>query len=91
MWISTITVTHAGIEPAEFLTMQEKKEELKLLDGAGSGLPGFAAPEIEDIPNISSPTLTIKRAWNQQVNAQAWVDYMLTKSYTVSATIEQEV
>jgi hypothetical protein len=96
MWITTSTFDLVAIralsysDAASFMTsMQSKKNELKAIDGAGVSTAEY--PAVDDLNNIpfDQATLIIKRAWNQQTNAQAFVDHLAGLSH-VTATLEEQ-
>ena len=96
MWITTSTFDLVAIralsnsDAVSFMTsMQSKKNELKAIDGAGVSTAEY--PAIDDLSTIpfDQATLIIKRAWNQQTNAQAFVDHLAGLSH-VTATLEEQ-
>jgi hypothetical protein len=95
MWITTSTFDLVAIralsdsDATSFITsMQSKKNELKAIDGAGEATPEYPAPGA-DYDSDSHSTLTIQRRWNQQTNAQAFVDHIAGFSH-VTATLEEQ-
>ena len=97
MWITTVTFDLVALralsnsDATSFITsMRSKKDELKAIDGAGVSTAEY--PAIDDPSTIpfDQATLTIKRVWNQEANAQAFVDYVSVFEWA-TATLEQQV
>ena len=96
MWITTITYDLTAIRQlrdSDFSwlmgSIQNKKDEIKTADGAGESTAEYPAPtHYNNIP-LDQTTLTVKRAWNQQTNAQAFVDHIAGLSH-VTATLEEQ-
>ncbi len=97
MWITTVTYDLAAMRALDdadrnnyLKVIQDKKDELQLIDNAGNSIPEYAAPDDHnDIP-VDQSTLTIKRAWNQEANAQAFIDHVIGLDW-VTATLEEQV
>jgi len=96
MWITTVTFDLVAIRQlgeGEFTSLQSsinnKKNELKAIDGAGESTSEYPAPiDYNNIP-LDQTTLIVKRAWNQQTNAQAFVDHIAAFS-DITATLEEQ-
>jgi len=97
MWITTIAYDLAAIRQlgeGEFTSLQSsinnKKNELKAIDGGGESTLEYPAPiDYNNIP-LDQTTLIVKRAWNQQASAQAFVDHFAVISQ-ITATLEEQV
>ena len=96
MWITTVTYDMVAIrqlsesDATSFITsMRSKKDELKAIDGAGESTAEY--PAVDDLNTIpfDQAALIIKRVWNQQTNAQAFVDHIAGLSH-VTATLEEQ-
>ena len=98
MWITTITYDLVAIRQlsesdfASFMgPIQNKKNELRDADGHGLCTTEYPAPtDYNDIP-IDQTTWTVQRAWIQQTNAQAFVDYFAGVNHIITATLEEQV
>ena len=97
MWITTVTYDLVAMralsnsDATSFITsMRSKKDELKAIDGAGESTAEY--PAVDDLNTIpfDQAALIIKRVWNQQTNAQAFVDYVSVFEWA-TATLEQQV
>ena len=96
MWITTVTFDLVALRALNqvdatdiLVSIRSKKDELKTIDGAGGSTPESPASAADDILEDQT-TLTIKRAWNQQANAQAFVDHFVGISLA-TATLEEQV
>lgn len=95
MWITTITYDLVAIRQLSdsniaslIRSIQNKKDELKAIDGAGGSTPEYPANDnLSTIP-FDQATSIVKRSWNQQANAQAFVDHFVGISQA-TATLEQ--
>ena len=86
----TLGVANSATLATDILvSIRSKKDELKTIDGAGGSTPESPASAADDILEDQT-TLTIKRAWNQQANAQAFVDHFVGISLA-TATLEEQV
>jgi hypothetical protein len=96
MWITTATLDLVAIRAlnevdATDLTtsIRSKKDELKAIDGAGESIAEYPNPDnYNDIP-LDQTTLIVKRAWNHETNAQAFVDHLAGLSHVTAALEEQ--
>ena len=97
MWITTVTFDLVALralnnsDATSFITsMRSKKDELKAIDGAGESTAEY--PAVDDLNTIpfDQATVIVKRVWNQQTNAQAFVDYVSVFEWA-TATLEQQV
>ena len=98
MWMTTVTydlVAMRAMDEAErtqiMTSALQKKDELKIIDGAGSSTIDYQAP-IDPNETLSSGVNTkiIKRSWNLESSAQAFVDHFAAFS-CITATIEEQV
>ena len=97
MWITTVTFDLTAIRQLSednfiilMTSIRTKKNELKAIDGAGVSTAEY--PAIDDLSTIpfDQATVIVKRVWNQQTNAQAFVDYVSVFEWA-TATLEQQV
>jgi hypothetical protein len=98
MWMTTITydlVAMRAMDEAERTQMitsaVQKKDELRVIDGAGSSIIDYQAP-LDPNETLSSGdnTKIVKRLWNLESSAQAFVDHFAAFS-GITATIEEQV
>ena len=97
MWITTVTydlVAIRQLSTADSISLmksiEDKKNELKAIDGAGGSTADYPAPTDYDSIPFDQAALIIKRVWNQQTNAQAFVDHIAGISH-VTATLQEQV
>ena len=96
MWITAITYDLTAIRQLSddnfiilMTSIRTKKDELKAVDGGGESTAEHPAPtDFNSIP-VDQTTLIVKRAWNQQTNAQAFIDHCAGHSH-VTATLEEQ-
>jgi hypothetical protein len=96
MWLSITTfdmvTIRANPDQLDLSAINDKKQELKAIDGAGSGIEGWSAPDDTSTIPTDSETFVIKRAWNTQSAAQEFVDFVTAKAGNlVVATVEEQV
>jgi len=96
MWLSTITFDTVAINNNMHLfdqvAINDKKQELKAIDGAGGSIAGWEPPDDPSTIPPDTKTFVIKRAWNTQSAAQEFVDFLNeTCSNLVVATVEEQV
>ena len=98
MWISTVTYNSAALralDPADalalFQTIAAKKEELKVADGGGLGIPGYEPPAELDTIDPAAGTKTIKRAWNTESAAREFASFADAASEYITASVEEQV
>lgn len=96
MWITTITYDSAGlltISPEDFeqirVSIEDKKNTLKSIDGAGNSIPGFEKPQIGTI-DPSSPVV-IKRGWNTESAAREFANFADAASEFIVVSVEEQV
>jgi hypothetical protein len=96
MWLSITTFDVVAIKAnpgqLDLSAIEDKKQELKAIDGAGGSIEGWLAPD--DLTTIPPDTekVVIKRAWNTQSAAQEFVDFVGAKAGNfVVATVEEQV
>jgi len=96
MWITTITYDSAGlltISPEDFdqirVSIENKKNTLRLTDGAGNSIPGFEKPQIDNI-DPSAPVV-IKRSWNTESAAREFASFVDAASEFITVTVEEQV
>ena len=96
MWVTTLTYDLVAIRQLSnsdiasmISSIQNKKDELRAIDGAGASTAEYPVPtDYNNIP-LDQTTLIVKRAWNQQVNAQAFADHF-TGISQVTVTLEEQ-
>jgi len=96
MWLSTTTFDTVAINASPHLfdqvAINDKKQELKAIDGAGGSIAGWEPPDDPSTIPPDTKTFVIKRAWNTQSAAQEFVDFLNeTCSNLVVATVEEQV
>jgi len=96
MWLSITTIDRVAINASPHLVdlsaINDKKQELKAIDGAGGSIAGWAAPDDPSTIPPDTKTFVIKRAWNTQSAAQEFADFVNeTGSNIVVATVEEQV
>jgi len=97
MWITAVTYDlvalrqMSGEDVVNMLSLiQSKKDELKAIDGAGNSTAEYPNPDnYSDVP-LDQTTLVVKRAWNHETNAQAFVDHLSGISHVI-AVLEGQV
>ena len=98
MWITAITYDLAALRQLSdedianiVVPILSKKDELKAIDGGGDSTLEYPAPpfSLMEIP-LDQTTLVIKRAWNQETSAQAFVDHFNGVSH-ITAVLEGQV
>jgi hypothetical protein len=98
MWITTVTydlVAMRAMDEAERTQIMtssiQKKDELKAIDGAGLSTIGYEAPIDPNETLLSGDnTKIVKRSWNLESSAQAFVDHFAAFS-GITATLEEQV
>jgi len=97
MWLSTITFDTVAINNNMHLfdqvAINDKKQELKAIDGAGGSIAGWGPPDdLSTIPP-DTKTIVIKRAWNTQSAAQEFVDFLneTCSNLVIASTVEEQV
>ena len=98
MWISTITydlVSVRATDPAEvisvFTGIQNKKDEIRAVDGNGNPVAGFEPKDLSDPSYQEESTAEIKRAWNTQSAAEEFVNFATSAADFVTGTVEEQV
>jgi hypothetical protein len=96
MWITTVTSDLFAIRALDevdaialYESIQSKKNELRAIDGAGNSTAEYPAVDDYSTIPLDQASLIVKRAWNQQTNAQAFVDHLAGISH-VTATLEEQ-
>ena len=98
MWITTVNYNASMIrESADesnilntFEQIRQKKRDLQAVDLAGLPLPEFPAIPINEIP-LDSTTIVIKRAWNQEISAREFADFINQLTEFASAMVEEQI
>ena len=97
MWITTVTYDLAAIRAMDgvesnsmLMSIGQKKEELKAIDGGGISTAEYPAPDDVNTISLDETTKIIKRVWNLESSAQAFVDHFVSLS-GVTATLEEQV
>jgi hypothetical protein len=95
MWLSITTfdvvAINANLSLFNLSVINDKKQELQAVDGAGDSVEGWASRDPSTIPP-DTETVVIKRAWNTQSAAQEFVDFVTAKAGNlVVATVEEQV
>jgi hypothetical protein len=98
MWMTTVTYDLVAmramdeVERTQMMTSAvQKKDELKVIDGAGLSTIDYQASDdpVETLANGGN-TKIVKRLWNLESSAQAFVDHFAAFS-GITATIEEQV
>jgi len=97
MWITTVTYNLTAMRAMDgaesnsmLVSIRQKKEELKAIDGAGTSTAEYPAPDDVDAISLDETTKIVKRVWNLESSAQAFVDHFVAFS-GVTATLEEQV
>lgn len=98
MWISTLVYNVTALraldpQDAQALiqTISDKKEQLKVVDGAGLAVPGYEPPAELDSIDLTTGTKTIKRAWNTESAAREFASFADAASEHITATAEEQI
>lgn len=97
MWITTVTYDLVALRAMEdverdsmLVSLRQKKEELKAIDGGGISTAEYPATDNVNTISLDETTKIIKRVWNLESSAQAFVDHFVSLS-GVTATLEEQV
>lgn len=95
MWLTTVTydlvaIRALGANAAQMIQrISAKKDELKVIDGHGTSIPEFPAPDTPDAVDPTATTLVVKREWNTEAAAQEFANFVNAESDHITATFEE--